>query len=160
MKRFILINTLSLLAMFVSAQDFASRFFAALKSDTNLSCVTISTKMMEEILNNDEQKDEDVLQIIANLKSMQMLSSKVKGKYYYDDALKVMHKNSNRFEPFLSFSDKSENCQIMIRKKNDAIIELVMLIHENTHFTVINFTGTMSSEFISKLAGSMKQKHS
>jgi hypothetical protein len=29
----------------------------------------------------------------------------------------------------------------MIRKKNDAIIELVMLIHENTHFTVINFTG-------------------
>jgi hypothetical protein len=57
--------------------------------------------MMEEILKNDEQKDEDVLQIIANLKSMQMLSSKVKGKYYYDDALKVMHKNSNRFEPFL-----------------------------------------------------------
>jgi len=160
MKRLILINTLSLLAMFVSAQDFASRFLAAHKSDTNLSCVTISPKMMEEILKNDEQKDEDVLQIIANLKSMQMLSSKVKGKYYYDDALKVMHKNSNRFEPFLSFSDKSENCQIMIRKKNDAIIELVMLIHENTHFTVINFTGTMSSEFISKLAGSMKQKHS
>jgi hypothetical protein len=63
MKRFILINTLSLLAMFVSAQDFASRFLAVHKSDTNLSCVTISPKMMEEILKNDEQKQTSLIAI-------------------------------------------------------------------------------------------------
>lgn len=147
---------MTLLSVSVSAQDFATRFLAEHKTDTNLSCVTISPKMMEEILKNDSEKDEGVLEIISNLKSMQMLTSKVKGKTYYNEALKVVEKNSDRFEPFLSFRDKSENCQIMVRKKNEAIVELVMLMHEKNHFMVINFTGIMSADFISKLANSMK----
>lgn len=155
-KRALLIYLMTLLSVFVSAQDFATRFLAEHKTDTNLSCVTISPKMMEEILKNDSEKDESVLEIISNLKSMQMLTSKVKGKTYYNEALKVVKKNSDRFEPFLSFRDKSENCQIMVRKKNEAIVELVMLMHEKSHFMVINFTGIMSADFISKLANSMK----
>ncbi|MBP1613142.1 MAG: hypothetical protein H6Q13_590 [Bacteroidetes bacterium] len=155
-KRALLIYLMTLLSVFVSAQDFATRFLAEHKTDTNLSCVTISPKMMEEILKNDSEKDEGVLEIISNLKSMQMLTSKVKGKTYYNEALKVVEKNSDRFEPFLSFRDKSENCQIMVRKKNEAIVELVMLMHEKNHFMVINFTGIMSADFISKLANSMK----
>ncbi|WP_321333824.1 DUF4252 domain-containing protein [uncultured Bacteroides sp.] len=158
-KRALLIYLMTL-SVFVSAQDFATRFLAEHKADSNLTCVTISPKMMEEILKNDAEKDGDVLEIISNLKSMQMLTSNVKGKTYYNEALKLVEKNSGRFEPFLSFSDKSENYQIMIRKKNEAIVELVMLMHENSHFMVINFTGIMSSDFISKLANSMKQKHS
>lgn len=118
-KRALLIYLMTLLSVFVSAQDFATRFLAEHKTDTNLSCVTISPKMMEEILKNDSEKDEGVLEIISNLKSMQMLTSKVKGKTYYNEALKVVEKNSDRFEPFLSFRDKSENCQIMVRKKNE-----------------------------------------
>lgn len=155
-KRALLLYLMTLLSVFVSAQDFATRFLAEHKTDTNLSCVTISPKMMEEILKNDSEKDEGVLEIISNLKSMQMLTSKVKGKTYYNEALKVVEKNSDRFEPFLSFRDKSENCQIMVRKKNEAIVELVMLMHEKNHFMVINFTGIMSADFISKLANSMK----
>lgn len=116
--------------------------------------------MMEEIMKSDAEKDDEILKIISNLKSMQLLTSKVKGQRYYDEALKIVEKNPGRFESFLSFKDKSEDCQIMIRKKNDAIIELVMLIKEKDSFTVINFTGNMSPEFISKLAGSMKQKRS
>jgi len=155
-KRALLIYLMTLLPVFVLGQDFASRFLAEHKADTNLSCITISPKMMEEILKNDSKKDEGVLEIISNLKSMQMLTSNVKGKAYYNEALKVIKKNSDRFEPFLSFRDKSENCQIMVRKKNEVIVELVMLMHEKNHFTVINFTGIMSADFISKLANSME----
>lgn len=151
---------MALLSVAVSAQDFASRFLSEYESDSNLVCITISPKMMREIMKSDVERDDEVLEIISNLKSMQMLTSEVKGQKYYDAALKVVEKNSGRFEPFLSFKDKSANCQIMVRKKNDAIIELVMLMHDKNHFAVINFTGNMSPEFISRLAASMKPKRS
>lgn len=151
---------MALLSVSVVAQDFASRFLNEHKADTNLACVTISPKMMEEILKSDADKDDEVLDIISNLKSMQMLTAKVKGQNYYDEAIKIVEKSSGRFEPLLSFSDKSENCQIMVRKKKEAIIELVMLVHEKEQFVVINFTGNMSPEFIARLTASMKQKGS
>lgn len=144
----------------VAAQDFASRFLAEHKADTNLTCITISPKMMEEIMKNDAEKDDEVLEIISNLKSMQMLTTRIKGQKYYEEALKIVEKNSGRFESFLSFKDKFGDCRIMVRKKNDAIIELVMLMREKNNFSVINFTGNMSPEFISKLAASMKVKRS
>lgn len=148
------------LSVSVMAQDFASRFLTEHKADTNLTCVTISPKMMEEIMKSDAEKDDEVLDIISNLKSMQMLTAKVKGQNYYDEAIKIVEKNTDRFEPFLSFNDKSENCQIMVRKKKEVIIELVMLVCEKGQFMVINFTGNMSPEFITQLAASMKQKGS
>lgn len=151
---------IALLSVSVVAQDFASRFLTEHKADTNLTRVTISPKMMKEIMKSDAEKDDEILEIISNLKSMQMLTAKVKGQSYYKEALKIVEKNSDRFEPFLSFKDKAQNCQIMIRKKNDVIIELVMLMHEKNHFAVINFTGNMSPEFISRLAASMKPKRS
>lgn len=144
----------------VMAQDFTSLFLTEHKQDTNLTCVTISPKMMQEIMKSDAEKDEEVLEIISNLKSMQLLTAKVRGQSYYNRALKIVEKNTNRFEPFLSFSGESENSKIMIRKNKGNIIELVMLIHEKNHFTIINFTGTMSPEFIAKLAASVKQKGS
>lgn len=151
---------MALLSASVVAQDFASRFLDEHKTDTNLTCVTISPKMMEEIMKSDAEKDDEVLDIISNLKSMQILTAKVKGQSYYDEAIKIVEKSSGRFEPLLSFSDKSENCQIMVRKKKEAIIELVMLVHGKGQFVVINFTGNMSPEFIARLAASMKQKGS
>ena len=68
-----------------------------------------------------------------------------------EKSMKVVEKNSGRFESFLSFKDKSENCQIMVRKKKSTIVELVMLMHEKNHFAVVNFTGNMSPEFIAQI---------
>lgn len=160
MKSVLLMCWMATLSVSVVAQDFASRFMTEHKADTNLTCVTISPKMMEEIMKSDAEKDNEVLDIISNLKSMQMLTAKVKGQTYYDEAIKIVEKNTDRFEPFLSFNDKSENCQIMVRKKKDTIIELVMLVREKGQFVVINFTGNMSPEFITQLSASMKQKGS
>lgn len=160
MKSVLLMCWMALLPLVVSAQDFASRFLNEHTADTNLTCVTISPKMMEEIMNSESEKEDEILDIISNLMSMQILTAEVEGQKYYDEALKIVEKNSGRFEPFLSFEDDAGNCRIMVRKKNDTIIELVMLMHENDHFAVINFTGNMSLEFISKLAAAMKTKRS
>ena len=151
MKSVLLMCWMALLSVAVSAQDFASRFMAEHQADSNLTCVTISPKMMEEIMKSDAEKDKEVLDMISNLKSMQVLTSDVEGKKYFNAALKVVEKNSGRFESFLSFKDKSENCQIMVRKKKSTIVELVMLMHEKNHFAVVNFTGNMSQEFIAQI---------
>ena len=81
---------MALLSVAVSAQDFASRFLSEYESDSNLVCITISPKMMREIMKSDVERDDEVLEIISNLKSMQMLTSEVKGQKYYDAALKVV----------------------------------------------------------------------
>ena len=121
MKSVLLLCWMALFTVSVMAQDFASRFLTEHKGDSNISCVTISPKMMEEIIKSDAEKDDEVLDIISNLKSMQLLTATVNGQSYYNEALKIVEKNSGRFESVLSFSDKSGNCQIMIRKKKKMI---------------------------------------
>ncbi len=144
-----------LLSSAAYAQDFASRFRGEHDTDSNLVCVTISPKMMQEILNCDVEKNKDMLGIISELKSMQMCTSLINGLNYYEQALSIIDKNTGLFEPFLSFDDTTGNCRIVVRKKRDVIIELVMLMQQHERFSLINFTGEMSGEFISKLAETM-----
>lgn len=158
MKSVLFILWMSLISVSVCAQDFASRFLESHKPDTNLNCVTISPNMMEKVMNLDVQNEDKMMDMISKLKSMQMITTQVNGQKYYKEALSVLEKNSGRFVSFLTFDDKSENFQIMVRKKKDAIIELVMLMREDDNFTVINFTGNMSKDFIARLAKEMEPK--
>lgn len=158
MKSVLFILWMSLISVSVCAQDFASRFLESHKPDTNLNCVTISPNMMEKVMNLDVQNEDKMMDMISKLKSLQMLTTQVNGQKYYKEALSVFEKNSGRFVSFLTFDDKSENFQIMVRKKKDAIIELVMLMREDDNFTVINFTGNMSKDFIARLAKEMEPK--
>lgn len=149
-----------LLSVVMAAQDFASRFMEEYKGDKNLTCISVSPKMMEEMLKADTEKDESMLDIISSLKSMQMLSSSVDGTGYYKKAVGILNRNSHRFEPFLTFEDGKENGRIMVRRKKGEIIELVMLVNEGTRFLVINFTGNMSDKFIDELARSITKERS
>lgn len=149
-----------MLPFILVAQDFTSLFLNENNADTVLACVTISPKMMEEILTCETEKDEDILEIISNLKSMQILSSETEGGEYFQKALKVAEDNSKRFEPYLSYADEDENCRIMVRKRRGSIVELIMLMVEDDRFAIINFTGKIKPEFISTLTKSMSvRKH-
>lgn len=159
-KRVLLICGTLLFSLAVSAQDFASLFLEANKTDTTLTRVTISPKMMGEIIKSDTGKNEDIIEIISGLKSMQILSSNEQGEAYYKKALKIIEKNPKRFQPFISYEDGGENYRIMVRKKGNAIIELIMLVAEENHFALINLTGEIKPEFISTLTKSITQKHS
>ena len=56
-------------AIGLRAQDFVSRFMDEHMPDSNLTCITISPKMMREIVRNDSGKSEELLEMIADLKS-------------------------------------------------------------------------------------------
>ena len=144
----------------LSAQDFATRFLDEHRADSNLTCVTVSPKMIEEILRNDISQDEEMRQIISELKSMQIVRSDVDGAQYYELAEQLIQKNNDRFETFLSAPHPTGECLVAIYKKRDEIIELVMLLSENSQFLVINFTGKMSEDFIKKLTQMLQPKES
>lgn len=160
MKRALLTYWVLLLPLLLSAQDFTSLFLDEHKEDTTLSRVTISPRMMGEILKSDTGKDEDILEIISSLKSMQVLSSEAEGQSYFQKALKVVDDNSERFEPYLSYEDEKENYRIVIRKKGKIIVELIMLVVEEGRFAMINFTGEIKPGFISTLTKSVTCKQS
>lgn len=158
MKRALIIGcTMVFTAATAMAQDFVSKYMQENKQDTVLHCISVSPKMMEEVLKIDSQKgdEEEMRNIMANLKSMQIVSSKTNGDFYFNKAEEIIEKNANRFEPFLSFNDRNENCRIMVRKKEKTIIELVMFSHKEDSFQVINFTGNMNDEFIDNLVKTM-----
>lgn len=159
MRSVLLILLMSIISFSLSAQDFASRYLENHKPDDKLTWVTVSPKMMEKVMKlNVDGDDQGMMDIISKLKSMQMLNTKEGGRKYYKEALVVLDKNSDRFEPYLSYESKEMDLQIMIRKKRKVIVELVMLICEDENFTVINFTGNMSGDFISRLAKSVSPK--
>ncbi len=139
----------------IQAQDFTSRFMADCPADSGLVCVTISPKMMEEILKSEAEKDAGMTAIISNLKSMQLLSSQTDAEIYYAHALDVLEKNEDLFESLVLVAEPTEDSRILIRKREDTIIELVMLTHTDGRFSVINFTGTMDPDFIARIAGAM-----
>lgn len=160
MKRVLLTCWVFLLPFVLQAQDFTSIFLEENGVDSTLTRVTISPTMMKEILKSgDTGKDEDILEIISNLKSMQVLSSGTNGESYFRKARKIVDDHSRRFEAYLSYADGNESCQIVVRKKGGSIVELIMLMVEEDRFAIINFTGRIKPEFISTLTRSLTGKH-
>lgn len=144
-----------LTALLLPAQDFTSIFLEENEADSTLVHVTISPRMMEEILKSDTGKNEEILEVISSLKSMQALFSNVNGESYFRKARKVVDDHTGRFEPYLSHAEDNNNCQIVVRKRDGTIIELVMFTIEDHRFTVIDFTGNIKPGFISTLTRSM-----
>lgn len=143
--------------LLVSAQDFTSFFLQEYDTDTLFTRVTISPEMMGKIIQGGTVKDEDTLEIISSLKSMQVLSSATEGENYYNVALKVVEHHPKRFQPFLSYSNEGESGQIVIRKVDDVVVELIMLVLNKEQFAIINFTGNINPGFISTLTKSVAQ---
>lgn len=155
---FLLIVTIGTLS--TNAQDFASRFLKVCNADSTLTCISISPKMMDEVLkaNSDKEVVGKMMDIISDLKSMQILTSTHNSQIHYEKAKKLLEKNTNRYIPYASYKEGLENCHICIRKRGDAIIELVMLQKKEEKFRIINFTGYMDQDFIHRLTGAMNPK--
>lgn len=158
MKRVLWIVCITVFAAVpVVAQDFVSKYMSENKHDTLLHCVSVSPKMMEEAWKSDAEKEgqEEMRRIMADLKSLRMISASANGRAYFDKAEQLAEKNRNRFEPFLAFDDTDESCRIIVRRKKKIIIELVMFSCKEESFRVINFTGNMNDTFIDNLAKRM-----
>ena len=138
---------LALIATGTQAQDFASRYMAEHEGDSLLHCISVSPKMMEEILDHGigENDTTGMADIISRLKSMQIVKH----------AEEMARKNSARFKELASYDEGKDHCRIFVREHKTEIVELVLLRQVGKQFTVINFTGDMNHAFIRQLTHTM-----
>lgn len=148
---------LALIATGTQAQDFASRYMAEHKGDSLLHCISVSPKMMEEILDHGigENDTTGMADIISRLKSMQIVNAGRQGKTYFKHAEEMARKNSARFKELASYDEGKDHCRIFVREHKTEIVELVLLRQVGKQFTVINFTGDMNHAFIRQLTHTM-----
>lgn len=153
------------IAIAAQAQDFATKYMSENAGDTTLNCISVSPKMMEEIIQRGIQENDTIgiaADIISKLKSMQIVNTDKQASLHFDKAEKMAQRNSARFKVMGAYNNSKERddrCRIFVRKQREHIVELVLLKQKGTKFMVINFTGNMNKEFIDKLSHTMLPHH-
>ncbi len=151
-KRVILLFTSVLMQVAAFAQhspDFAEKFMTLHKADTTLRCVTVSPKMMEQLVKiHDEDKPEMIVQAIAKLKSARIVSGNAD---HYQLAEELLQKNSQRFKAEQTYRSEEQHGAFYTRKdKQGNTVELIMIREEPQYdkFVIINLTGDIDKEFL------------
>lgn len=136
------------------APDFAEKFMSIYKSDSTLACVTISPKMMMQLVKQHDEKEgeekrpENILQALSKLKSARIITGT---NDYYEKAEQLLIKNNKRFQPVEEFKTDEQRGAFYSRKdKKGQTVELIMLCAktEKNLFTIINLTGDIDEEFL------------
>lgn len=152
MKRVLCLLTLFVAALTVSAQrtqDFAMKFVSQHKADSTIECVTVSPKMMEQLVQQQvEGRSENIMQAIAKLKSMRIVSAKAE---YYEMAEQLLKKNAKRFQPQKDYEGENARGAIYTRKNRKGDTVEIIMLHQDTHkerLTIVDLTGDIDEEFL------------
>jgi lactam utilization protein B len=106
--------------------------------------------MVEQMLRQetDEQRPDNLMQAIAKLKSMRIVTASAD---YYQQAEDLLTKNSRRFHADRDYCTDSQHGAFFTRKNRQGeTIELIML-HEDcasNRLTIVNVTGDIDKEFL------------
>ena len=153
MKR--ILNILLLLVAAATAQaqkspDFAEKFMSLCKADTTVRCITISPKMMEQMVRQHaEDRPENIVQAIEKLKSARIVTA---AAHYYDKADSLLQKNRRRFKAEKEYETEHQVHGAFYSRKNrkGQTVELVMLRQDNARnqLIIVNLTGDIDEEFL------------
>lgn len=131
------------------APDFAQKFMSICKNDTAVSCVTVSPKMMEQLVRNHTvDRPEGIEQAIAKLRSARIITATAD---HYHKAEDLLHKNRRRFRAERDYRTDEEHGAFFTRKnRRGETVELIMLHEdcEKKRLTIINLTGDIDEEFL------------
>jgi hypothetical protein len=154
-KLLILLPLLLLAAQGATAQnDALSRFFDKYMEDERFTVVYISPKlfqMVSKIEANDPEWNA-VRDVVADLRSLRILTAEdslTDGVALYQEAMSRIP--AKEFEELLTVRDGKENVRIMIKEANNIIDELLLLVGSPDEFVMLNFTGKIDLDKISKL---------
>jgi hypothetical protein len=103
-----------------------------------------------------EGVDQEVLDIVANLKGLRVLSYEGEGteaQGFYKEARNTI--DMNAYEELMVARDGNENVHIMYAGEGDIVNELFMLIGGDDTFTMLSFVGNIDLKKVGKLARMM-----
>lgn len=146
---FVVVMLLHATAYAQHSPDFAEKFMSIHKADSTLQCVTVSPKMMGQLVKSyDDVKPENIVQAIAKLKSARIVTGPAEN---YRLAEELLQRNSQRFKAQQTYQTEVHRGAFYTRKdKNGDTVELVMIceeLHANK-FVIVNLTGDIDEEFL------------
>jgi len=135
----------------VQAQnDAISKYFDKYMDDESFTVVYISSKMFEMFAKIDPDVDEEVKEIIRDLKGLRILVRDEGGLKYYKEAIKKI--DFNEYEELMTVRDEGTNVKFVVKEEGDTIKELLLIVGGADEFVLMSFMGKIDLAKISRLA--------
>ena len=129
-----------------SSGDFSSRFMKEKKRSEDVTFVTISPRMLREMVSR--ASDKHKAEILSHIKSIRIVEVARGAEKYHTEALDLLQKNKNRYQLY-GAAESRKGQQVWMRKKKGSIVELItLLLDKEGRFKLVNVTGEMDDEFI------------
>ena len=143
-----------IMAMAANAQqalDFVGKFVTQCEGDTTVKCITVSPKMMEQIVESrqgDDEAHEALNQAIGKLKSMRIVTARAE---YFERAQQLLQKHARRFQAEKEYQcDNVRGVFYTRRNRKGKTAELIMLREDiaRNQLTIVCLTGDIDKEFL------------
>jgi hypothetical protein len=157
MKKILMVAFMAIIGMTgMNAQvDAIDKFFEQYQEDENFTMVYVSPKMFQLVAKvASEELDEDLNDVVKNLKGLKVLKTEVNAKAVYKEANNKI--DTKEYELLLTARDNGQNINFFTKTSGgDIVEELLLLVGGEDEFVLLSFVGTLDLEKIAKLAKKM-----
>ena len=130
--------------------DAISTYFEKYMDDERFTMVYVSPKMFELVSKvSSEEMDQDVKDILKDLKGLRILTTELNSEGFYSEAKKMI--DTKQYEILMTVRDEGSNIEFLVKEKADIIEELLLLVGGSDEFVLMSFVGNLNLKKIAKL---------
>jgi len=159
-KKTVLIAWLIALPALLSASDVVTLFMERYAEDNRpLNNVNIGKAMLERMAEN--TTDEELKKTFGMLNSIRMISSDSKrdSRHYFRKAEELISESYSDYQEMVSVNEENRRISVWLKEMSESEQDLILLsLDEEGMFTLINVTGQIDFEALSRLSGSLKNR--
>lgn len=142
--------------------DAIDKYFSKYKDDDRFTMVYVSPKMFSMFSKvaegADEKIDQEISDMISNLKGLKILTSDINAESLYQEAIKTI--NTNEYEELMTVRSEGDNVKFLVKDSdNGDIVQELLLLVGGDEFVLMSFVGDIDLKTIGRLAKSMDIKH-
>lgn len=160
MKKTVLIAWLIALPALLSASDVVALFMERYAEDNRpLNNVNIGKAMLERMA--EETTDEELKKTFSMLNSIRIISSDSKrdSRHYFRKAEELISESYSDYQEVVSVNEENRRISVWLKEMSESEQDLILLsLDEEGKFTLLNVTGQIDFDSISRLSGSLKNK--
>jgi len=160
MKKTVLIAWLIALPALLSASDVVALFMERYAEDNRpLNNVNIGKAMLERMA--EETTDEELKKTFSMLNSIRIISSDSKrdSRHYFRKAEELISESYSDYQEVVSVNEENRRISVWLKEMSESEQDMILLsLDEEGKFTLINVTGQIDFDSISRLSGSLKNK--
>ncbi|WP_236975791.1 DUF4252 domain-containing protein [Membranihabitans maritimus] len=155
MRNIILSTFLILLFITGAKSQSVNDFITKYKDDPSFTVVNISPKMFSLISGLEaEDMDPDLKAALQNITGMKILTKESDGTKYFSEAISSIE--LNKMEELMSVKEENSNVRIFGKNNGkDALSEVILLTGDKESFVLMQITGAISLQQLSKLSGTL-----